>query len=458
MGIVSFYAYQNYDNDDVSEYMNIRDQSEDYNRLFDNHNFKTIMIEFETEVFETMILNMQTHFDVYGDYLDNTMYPVDITYTDNNDSFTIQEVGFRTRSSTSRNLPRTIDWRDRYVYHQTSFQLQFNETFDNLDNSNLYEILKTREVFNLEQLNFEYSQIYDGDYDSAMISEAFAHYLYKQAGLIVANATYGLVYLKIGETLISYGFYTIVEPIDSEFIKNNFNSDKALEYGDLYKVTDILSEGNLSLDYDGLIGIDSDTYSFTYTLRNNTLDGLRTTHDAFGEFVGNINDSAYFTNNFETIMDIDLLARYLAIAFLVGNTDDIRYNFNNYYLYFDVYTGKATLIPFDLDSSLGFGKHLDLSGNYGVNYDIYYNLDDVSPLLENFFNIAELRTLYEDYLEMFIDTFFNYQEFLVMYLDAVSLYENTLVSDNHLGNKVFGTRNIEWYMESKIDSVSNQIQ
>jgi len=457
--VVSVYAYYHQeDYEDVSEYINLRDQSDDYDQLFDNHNFKTFTIEFTQTTFDQMIANMQAHFDIYGDYVDNTMYPVNLIYTDADESFTVKEIGFRTRSSTSRNLPRTLDWRDRYVYHQTSFQLQFNETFDYADTTNIYQILKTREVFNLEQLNFEYSQIYDGDYDEAMISEAFAHYLYERAGLIVANASYGLVYLKIGETIVSYGFFTIIEPIDSEFIKNNFNSDKGLNYGDLYKVTDIMTEGDLRTDYEEYIGVDTDTYRFTYSLRNNTLDGTRMTHEGFASFINHLNDSDYFSQYYDDIIDSDLLARYLAIAFLIGNTDDIRYNFNNYYLYFDIYTNRVTLIPFDLDSSLGFGKHLDLSGGYGVDYDIYFNLDDASPLITDFFSVPELRNLYEGYLSQFIDGFFDYQEFLTMYLDAKSLYENVLVNDHHLGNKIFDTRNSEWYFTEKSINVISQLQ
>ncbi len=458
VSVVTVYAYNHQDSSDVTQYMNVRDQSEDYDHLFDNYNFKSFTIEFEPDVFDSMIANMQDHFDIYGDYIDNTMYPVNFTYQDNYGSITVLEVGFRTSSSTSRNLPRTIDWRDRYVYHQTSFQLQFNETFEYLDNTNIYQILKTREVFNLEQLNFEYSQIYDGDYDEAMISEAFSQYLYREAGLIVSNASYGIVYLKIGEELISYGFFTVVEPIDSEFLKANFRSDKALEYGDLYKVTDIQGEGALREDYEDMLGVDGDTFRYTYSLRNNTLDGTRINHDAFIDFIEAVNEYDYFLGNYEKIIDYDMFARYLAIAFLIGNSDDIRYNYNNYYIYFDVYTSVATIIPFDLDASLGFGKHLDLSGNYGVDYNIGYNLDDVSPLVDDFFRTLALVTMYQEYLVQFIEDFFNYQTFLAMYLDAKSLYENILVSEGHLGNKVFSTRNLEWYFTEKTSSVLEQIQ
>ncbi|MBI9009724.1 MAG: CotH kinase family protein [Tenericutes bacterium] len=454
---LTVYGYYHDDGTDFSKYMNVRDQSDDYDRLFDNYNFKSFTISFEEEVFDEMIDNMQAHFDEYGDYIDNTMYPIDLTYRDAETEFTVYEVGFRTKSTTSRNLLRTFDWRDREVYHQTTFQLQFNETFDYEDGTNFKNLLKTREVFNLEQLNFTYSQMYQSDYDETMISEVYTHYLYKQADILVANASVGIVYLQIGDTLVSYGFFTIIEPIDSEFLKDNFKSNLALEYGDLYKVTDVLGEGTLSLNYEDLLGINDDTIRYTYSLRNNSLDGERRTHENFISFVENINDLEYFNNNYEDIFDYDMFARYLAIAFLVGNTDDIRYNDNNYYLYFDVYTNKMSFIPFDLDNSLGFGKHLDLSGNFGVDYSIYYNLDAPNSLVAAFFSVTELVSLYETYLVEFTDDIFVYSDFLSMYNENKEMYESLLVDESHLGNKYFDLRNIEWYYSEKLSNVSSQL-
>ena len=188
-----FYVYSNDNGDGFSKYIVSRDQSDDYDALFDNLNFKSFTIEFDEAVFDSMIFNMQYHFAEYGDYIDNTTYPVNITYKDSTTEFEVLEVGFRTKSTTSRNLIRTYDWRDRPVYHQTTFQLQFNETFSYEKNTNVYEVLSSREIFNLDQLNFEYSQIYSGEYDETMISETYTHYLYQQADVLVANASYCIV-------------------------------------------------------------------------------------------------------------------------------------------------------------------------------------------------------------------------------------------------------------------------
>lgn len=458
IGALSVYAYYNQDEEPVSIYMNLRDQSDDYDNLFDSTIYKEFTIEFEEDVFDAMIANMQEHFDEYGNYVDNTMYPVNMIYSDSSGSFEVFKVGFRTKSTTSRNLLRTIDWRGREVFHQTTFQLQFNETFDYADNTNIREVLKTREVFNLEQLNFEYSQIFNSSYDQAMISESYTHYLYEQAGLDVAKASNAVVYLKIGDQVIPYGLFTVIEPIDSEFVKSHFRSDLALQYGDLFKVTDVQTEGSLTLNYDDYIGINTDNIRYTYALRNNTLDNTRRTFEEFESFVEQVNDFDYFEDHYEDVINIDSFIRYLAIDFLVGNSDDLRYNYNNYYLYFDVYSNQVTFIPFDLDNALGFGKNIDLSGDYMVDYSVLFNLDKPSPLVEHIFMIPELVDLYEQYLLEFVEDFFTYDDFLTTYNITKDLYEDILVSEDHLGNQVFSTRNLEWYFTQKIEHVLNELQ
>ncbi len=404
-----------------------------------------------------MIENMEAHFAVHGDYIDNTMYPVNLYYSDQRGDFRIQEVAFRTKSSTSRNLPRTIDWRGREVYHQTAFQLQFNATFDYEERSNKYEVLRTREVFDLEQLNFEYTSFHEASYDQAMISHAYAHDLFTQAGVTVAKASYGLVYLKIGEQLIDYGFFTLIEPIDSEFLKRHFDSNLAMEYGDLYKVTDIQDKGMLDLDYEGLVGIDDDDTRYTYSLRNNRLDGSRRTHEDFISFVESINNQTIFDARYDQLLDIDALIRYLAMAFLIGHTDDLRYNHNNYYLYFDVYSRQVTLIPFDFDNVLGFGKHIDASGEFGVDFDTNYNLDNASPLIQHLFANDDLVGLYEQYLLDFIDTIFIYEAFETRYLAAKALYEPILLYEDHLGQKRFDLRQVEDYYQQKTSHIQTQL-
>ena len=438
---------------------NNRKQKIDYQNLFDHSLYKSITVQFDETTFEELVTSMEDYFLQFGSYQDNTLHKVDMTYHDGlGNHFTVEEVGFRTKSNTSRNIPRMLDWRGRTVYYQTSFQLQFNETFDYEKDSNEYGVLNKREVFNLDQLNFEYSKAIDSYTDKAMISEAFAHYLYRQAGVKVSNASYGIVYFQIGETIIGYGFYTFIEPIDNNFLSKNFKSNVIGDYGDLFKCTDLMGLADLSLNYEGLIGINEAKINnrYTYALKNHKQNNLRTDFSVMTQFIDHINDIDYFEKHQQNLLDIDAFIRAMSMGFLIGNSDDYRYNYNNFYLYFDVYTKRVTYIPFDLDSALGYGKHQDLTDNYGV----YYPLNDSNEtaiLVNLILGIETYQTLYYQYLDDFVNEYFNYDDFYEEYLMAKSLYEAVLIAENHLGNQVFSLRNTKWYFETKTMEVQKQL-
>ena len=144
------------------------------------------------------------------------------------------------------------------------------------------------------------------------------------------------------------------------------------------------------------------------------------------------------------------------MGFLIGNSDDYRYNYNNYYLYFEVYTQEAYFIPFDLDSALGFGKHQDLTGNYGVYYNLI-DMNEMAILVNRVLNIEAYREAYIAYLNVFVTDYFSYDTFLAQFLEAKNLYEAVLVAEDHLGNQVFSLRNAQWYFETKTNQVLEQL-
>lgn len=438
---------------------NNRKQKTDYQNLFNRSIYKSITVKFEEDTFNDLVTSMEDYFELYGTYQDNTLHKVDMTYSDGlGNHFTIEEVGFRTKSNTSRNIPRMLDWRGRTVYYQTSFQLQFNATFDYEKGSNEYGVLNKREVFNLDQLNFEFSKAIDSYTDRAMISEAFAHYLYLQAGVKVSNASYGIVYFQIGEELIGFGFYTFIEPIDNNFLSKNFKSNVIGDYGDLFKCTDLIGLADLSVNYDNLIGINDapNNVRYTYALKNHKQNGLRSDFSVMTNFIDHLNDIDYFKNNAAKLIDADAFIRALAMGFIIGNSDDYRYNYNNFYLYFDVYTQKAYFIPFDLDSSLGFGKHQDPTDNYGVYYSII-DMNEMAILVNRIFSIEQYRNLYYLYLNEFTTEYFDYSLFEQEYQMAKALYEGVLIAENHLGNQLFSLRNSEWYFTTKKAEVLKQL-
>lgn len=443
-------------NQEVSKLQHLllnRPQKQDYTTLFDRSIYKKFRIEFTEETFTQLMDNMQAYYDLFGNYRDNQMVKVNVHYEDaTGSSFVIHEAGFRTKSNTSRNLPLTLDWRGRKVYHQTSFQIQFNATHDYLENSNEYVYLNQREAFDLRQLNFEFAWPFEGNQDEALITEAIAHDYLRQAGLVAQNASYGIVYFTIGETTVGFGLYSLIEPVDSTFIKRHFGIVQGNAVGDLYKATDIdqikAHLGPEAITQRGL-NINEENIRFQYALANNSLLGTRTDFSKFDQWIQAINQENVFLQNPTRYLNVDQLLRFLAINHLIGNTDDFRFNGNNYYLYFHPITNQAWIIPFDFDNSLGFGRNKDPQDLYMTKAPLFFDSDQENTLLRWVLNNPSYRAIYVDYLEVFLEQIFSKEKFLDELTQAQNLYQDELIMNNHLGIQVFGTRNIPWYYDQK---------
>ena len=57
---------------------------------------------------------------------------------------------------------------------------------------------------------------------------------------------------------------------------------------------------------------------------------------------------------------MDNFLKFEAVSYFLGNPDDLRNNYNNYYIYFNKSTGKMIFIPYDLDRCLGVTNGWDI--------------------------------------------------------------------------------------------------
>ena len=116
----------------------------------------------------------------------------------------------------------------------------------------------------------------------------------------------------------------------------------------------------------------------------------------------------------DSVIDTDWLARFTAINFSMGNQDDMRCNYNNFYIYFRESDGKAVFIPYDCELVMGAIYSWDTPGNgltevspyftthfeFGLEQDnpfmLQVILDDgyYKPLYDNYLLITERKTRY----------------------------------------------------------------
>lgn len=60
---------------------------------------------------------------------------------------------------------------------------------------------------------------------------------------------------------------------------------------------------------------------------------------------------------------MDYFLRFSAVSYFVGNPDDMRNNYNNYYIYFLKSSNKMIIIPYDNDRSFGITVQYNPSGD-----------------------------------------------------------------------------------------------
>lgn len=385
-----------------------RDQKEDYKTLFDMSVKHTFIIEFTQEEWDGLINDMVEYQQTYGSYKSNNYRNVTVTYIADDEIFTIENVGIRSKGNDySRILPIDSEGNVREIH----YMMKFNETFDREVGTSEYDELKKREVFNIEQLLFKRNNQGDTTY----INEVFSYHMFREAGVVVPDATMAEVQIVIDGKVENVHLYNVFEHFDEEFIRQHFQEVPTKEVGDLWKVT-----------WSG--SLEPITDSSQYGIRNwetnkRPVYALETNKD-----LKNYDQLIDFTHDLSTPdtglryawlqdnLDIESFIKAMAVNVLTGNPDDYRGHANNYFLYFDE-SGMMTYLPFDYDNSFGTGwtgtDNNLITGNGHCNYtlcnDIYEWAElpwvwwDI-PLWDNVIEYEEYKIMYEDYMMEYIES------------------------------------------------------
>ncbi len=395
-------------------------QAEDYDKLFDMSVKHTFLIEFTQEEWDGLINDMTSYYNEFGSYRSNNYRNVTITYTADDETYVIENVGIRSKGNIySRGLP--VDQYGNVT--EIHYMMKFNETFDLVEGTEEYDALKKREVFEQEQLLFKRNNTNDPSY----INEIFSYQMFNQADVPVPKGTLAEVHIVIDGRVENTHLYNVFEHFDEEFIRRYLQDIPTKEVGDLYKVS-----------WSGTLEPINDAWLYGVRDWENNMRpiyALETNKDAPNyEYLveyshlfnqSNINDRKTFINDY---FDVDTFLRTMAINVLTGNPDDYRGNGNNFLYYFDE-EGVMTYLPFDYDNSFGSGwPATEGHCNYTLCNEIYewgwLPWNDFSiPLWDNVIMFEENRIIYENYLMEYIETgVFSEQAYLDMFELAESLY------------------------------------
>lgn len=438
-----------------------------YNALFDINNHVEIHIDIAASELEKIEEDYQKYSKMSSKSPIYRMCNLEVLI--NNIRYKIEEVGIRMKGNTSRmSFYSQADGITDLIH----YKLSFGETFDEeeyYDTPKVYDSKeerskrKDRTFATLGKLDLKWNRTPDATY----VREIYAYDLFRENGLLAPHSTLSKITINnLGEKQ-SLGVYQLLEPIDKNFIKKYLPEDAK---GDLYKIgwgstPTGHKGGTLCMDTISAIGVEDEDKSYfpIYDLKTNK---KTSTHDAMNSLIRELDQG-----NYDTCVDMDYFLKFAAVSYLVGNPDDYRTHYNNYYIYF-ADNKYARFIPFDFDRILGATNGWNPSNNAMSEIDplsiFTTELGDCeNPLVRNVIAKPGInQTKYLNYLKEIANSeFFSMNTFKNYYYKAEHLYSKDVIpsiksiSNDYTSFKLYetGTKS-SWNDNFSINSFFNNIK
>lgn len=327
-----------------------------YNELFDLNS----RVEIDIDMPESELRKLQADYEHYREM--GSKSPIyrraDVTITVNGKAYFLNDVGVRMKGNTSR----TSFFKDEEggIYKAIHLKLDFQETFEDVDyygNEALNwadeaqrKARKDRTFATMEKLELRWNKCLDNTY----LRELYAYELYRSEGVLAPLVN--LCSLDWSE--VHMGVFTLNEPVDKVFLEKRLPEEDL--GGDLYKCG--WTWEGASFKHTGSIGIENEDKGefYCYDLKTNK---KTSEHQSLITLIKALNSPTLTKERFEELVDVDSFLDYAAVSYFLGNPDDLRNNYNNYYIYFLQSSGKMVIIPYDYDRCLGVTVEYNPSGH-----------------------------------------------------------------------------------------------
>lgn len=307
-----------------------------------------------------------TYFDIY--------WPGDLNISIGNATLSYPQVGVRLKGNA--NSRGEICDSDGNIVSKRHLKISFDETFDDemyasdmpgnpflVDWTNQTASRKERKkrtLGGMEKIDLKWN----ASLDLSKAKQSYALKTFRDNGIIAPNDNvigFNLgVYSSTGEYIDGFNdTFDMLECIDETFINRNFPLEE--RGGDLYKcLSHDIVLADLSNTIISQIGIEDNYtgYHPTYDLKTNKkTSDMSAMYNMIDVISQNTSYRGAITptikSKLEETVDIDHFLKMEAITFLMGNPDDQRFNYNNYYIYFEKTSKKAYYIPYDWDWCFG---------------------------------------------------------------------------------------------------------
>jgi spore coat protein H len=197
--------------------------------------------------------------------------------------------------------------------------------------------VKGRKLAGLTQLN-----LHNSVRDPSHMNEAIAYKLFRDCGVPAPRTSFAKVHVTVPDTHERkyFGLYNVVEDVGSRFAEDHFGA----------KGGALLKPVTPQLFAD--LGDDWKDYNQTYDPKGDLSDDQKKRIIQTCKFFTRVGD-AEFAENIGDYIELENLARYLAVTAWLTDLDGILGPGQNYYVYLHPETGKFSFIPWDQDQVFG---------------------------------------------------------------------------------------------------------
>lgn len=324
-----------------------------------------------------------------SDEVKKEMYhPCDITFELNGRRYEYEESGVRMKGNTSRDDNFVLE--DGTIQGLVHFKISFKETFDDVEDNDYYirtwdddnarKQRKDREFADQQKLDLKWNK----SEDKTFTKQIYAYDAFEKEGVMVSKVQLVNVHLITESDSITYTCQ-MQETLDEDFLSRRLPKENSK--GNLYKST-YTDMGPASLEQNTIssIGVEEPYYHPSYDLKTNDKDD-EIDHTLLKNLINTVNantsSSSEFKKIIDELIDVDSILKYQALCWVMGNPDDSRNNSNNYYIYFDSKTNKASFIPYDFDRCLGILKDWEIHMEDVPLYTTKQNLGGSRPWQPN---------------------------------------------------------------------------
>ncbi len=247
-----------------------------------------------------------------------------------------------------------------------SFKIDFNR------------VVAGQEFLGLTKLNLNNNIL-----DPSQARETLAFQMFTDMGLPSCRTAFARVYLQVGADKKNeyLGLYTMVEQVNSAFLKGRFGTGKGL----LLK-----PERNNAFPY---LGESWKDYESSYVPKTETSPEFHNRLMEFSRFVEESDDKD-FAENIAGYVDISELMKFTALHAVLSHLDSFLLRGHNFYIYLPRSNGKFHWFPWDVNSTFA-GHRSAGSPAQQMNLSISQPYTDSVKLLARIMKIKSARVEYE---------------------------------------------------------------